>query len=311
MTNRLNFWLLAILIFVAAPFWWYMLDARTGDAQAKNVSIEQLRALADAMPGAKPLAVRYELVATRYVARSLLAAGSGLRPTRFSVRAFALTLPAGRIITIDSGMSARTAEQFEFSRYSREAQARVDKALARADLTLFLADHPLHTSGADAGATRHRSAPADAHGVIARSATGSDGAPYAVAPGIVAIPLPDLPNNDTMFFVRLASGHEYLFTGAVAPTHQNWEDMRPPARIMTSYIRPMPRAEIVSWLMTIKALKAASPQMTVIEAFDQRPVGDALRGFSASHVSGEGSGSGQASGKARSDTVRGASKKKV
>lgn len=305
MTNRLNFWLLAILVVVAAPFWWYMLDARTGEAEVKDISIAELRALAEAIPGDKPLGVRYELVATRYIARSLLAAGTGLRPTRFSVRAFALTLPGGRLITIDSGISARTAEEFEFSRYSRKAQARVDKALARADLTLFLADHPLHTSGADAGATRRRSAPADAPGALAGSANRGKAAPYAVAPGIVAIPLPDLPNSDTMFFVRLANGHEFLFTGAVAPTHQNWEEMRPPARITTSYFRPMPRAEIVSWLMTIKALKAASPQMTVVEAFDQRPVGDARRGFSASPVSG------QASGKARSDTVRGASNKKV
>jgi len=292
LTRRFNLFLLALIVVVGAPFYWFFLDSSTDGAQAKPIHIAELRALANAIQGQRPTELRFEAVASRHVARDILAAGSGLREVAFTVRAYQLELPDGHSMTIDKGVDRETAKRFGMSHYSAMAQQRVSRAVAQAEAALTLSSIPLHTGGAitPASTTGYPPNP-DGDGSAPLNT------PYALAPGVVAIPT-FAQSGDRMLFVKLANGHEYLFTGDVAPIRDSWNRIKPPARFASRYIRVLPRKQIVSWLMTINALAAEAPQLTVVAGHDGGRIDNALPGF-VNKV-----GQGQAAGKAGNDKVR-------
>lgn len=252
MTPRLNLFLLVLVLVVGAPFYWFQLDTSQSDAQPKDLTMRQLRDLAEALPGQKPTEVRYEEIGYRYVLSNKLAAGTGLRPVRCPVRAYELIVPGEDPIAIDRGTTPTAADQYDVHDFDEKALRRVQRANAEASLALLLADHPLHNGNA-AFSMPNTLLP-----------DMSDGHPRAVAPGVVVIPLPGLSAGSHMVYVRLENGREYLFTGDAAMIEKSWQDILPPARMVTSYQRPQKRREIVSWLMTINALARSAPDMVVV-----------------------------------------------
>ncbi|HKT86719.1 MAG TPA: hypothetical protein VJQ77_11625 [Novosphingobium sp.] len=269
MTPRLNLFLLGLVLILGVPFYWFQLAADRGGATAKPLTIGQLRDLADAVPGRKPTQVDYEEIGWRYDIGNKLAAGIGLRPIRAAVRAYELTIPGEGRVTIDRGTTPAAARQYHLHDFDRRAQRRIDEARAQAVLSLLLADHPLHNGNAGFSMPDAQLLP-----------DMSDGKPRAVAPGIVLIPLPGLTVGSNMVYARLEDGREYLFTGDAAMIERSWRDVLPPARIVTSYLRPQERQEIVSWLMTINALSREAPHMTVIAGHEPGMLAAVHRGFS-------------------------------
>lgn len=268
MTPRLNLFLLGLVLLVGVPFYWFQLDADRGGAMARPLTIGQLRDLADAIPGRKPTQVNYEQIGWRYEIGNKLAAGIGLRPARAAVRAYELAIPDGESVTIDGGTTPAAARQYHLHDFDREAQHRIDKARREATFSLLLADHPLHNGNAGFSMPDARLLP-----------DMSDGKPRAIAPGIVVIPLTGLTVGSNMVYAHLEDGREYLFTGDAAPIDRSWRDILPPARIVTSYLRPQERQEIVSWLMTINALAREAPHMVVIAGHEPGMLRAVHRGF--------------------------------
>lgn len=269
MTPRLNLFLLGLVLILGVPFYWFQLAADRGGAEAKPLTIGQLRDLADAIPGQKPTQVNYEQIGWRYEIGNKLAAGVGLRPTRAAVRAYQLVIPGEGPVTLDGGTTPAAARQYHLHDFDRSAQHRIDKARAEAMLSLLLVDHPLHNGNAGFSMPGARLLP-----------DMSDGKPRALAPGIVLIPLPGLTVGSNMVYARLENGREYLFTGDAAMIDRSWRDILPPARIVTSYLRPQERQEIVSWLMTINALAREAPHMVVIAGHEPGALTAVHRGFS-------------------------------
>lgn len=260
MTRKLNVVLLALLILIGAPFAWLLLDASTHGTGAKPVTIAQLRQLAASQPGPLPKQLRYEVIGHRRVMSDLLAAGSGLRPFPFVVRAYELVGIDGTLATIDRGLSRELAKQRRIVDFDPLAQAVVEQAQATAPLQLTLAADVDHSGLAG---------PAPRFGAgLANTQDRVSGAPYAPAPGVVVIPAEGIAPGIRMIYVRLASGREVLFTGDVAPINVAWEDERPPARIVTGLFVDHDREEIGAWLRTITALRAAAPGLHIVSGHD-------------------------------------------
>ncbi|TCM22377.1 hypothetical protein EDF56_1011067 [Novosphingobium sp. PhB165] len=257
MTPKFNVFVLALLLLVGLPLYWFQFDASAPDAHAKPLDIDELRTLAKSIDGAHPTQIRHELIGTRMSLHNQLAAGTGLRPIRTGIRAYELLVPGARPIVIDAGTTAEIAEENNVSEFDSIAQRRVDHEVAQAGLRLQLLDRP-----------SHRGNPAVHSPEALPLPDLSDGHPRAVAPGIVAIPQLDLPNRATMYFVQLADGREFLFTGDVAQVSESWQDLRPPARTFADLGHPDKRIAIASWLMTIQALKRAAPSLVVIPGHD-------------------------------------------
>lgn len=270
MTRKLNVVLLALLLLVAVPFTWLLLNASTRGTHAKPITIAQLRNLAASLPGPAPTQIRYEVIGHRRVMSDLLAAGSGLRPLPFVIRAYELVGPDGTLATIDRGLDRDLAEQRSIVDFDPEARAMVARALATAPVQLTLATD-MHHSGMP-GAS-----PAFGNGLPARQRPSDE--PYAVAPGVVVIPAGSIAPGQRMIYVRAANDREVLFTGDVAPINIAWEDERPPARIVTGLLVDHNREEIGAWLRTINALRGAAPRLHIVTGHDQHVPHLLVRGF--------------------------------
>lgn len=273
MTRRLNSWLLSVLLIIAIPYYWYLVDPGAGpgavEPRAKPVTMTQLRALAAAPEGARPVEVRVETVGLRFNSRNMLAAGTGLRSMPNTVRAYELVVPGSAPVVIDAGISEKAALAHDFERFDKAAQARVERALSRAGHAVLLADKPTHNGGHEDGERRP-----------ARELPPPGGAPYALAPGVVVIPAGGLRPGTAMVYAWLANGREYLFTGDVAQLAASWAELRPPARLATREEPDTYRSENLSWLMTINALRRAAPQMILVAGHDPAKVPFSVGTFS-------------------------------
>ncbi len=272
MTRRLNIVLLVLTIVVGLPFYWLLLNTTTSDDTRPAVTMAQLRRVAGPASERMPIDVRYETLGERRIVSDLLAAGSGLRPVPYVIRAYQLILPDGGMITIDRGLSRTVAEAERLANFDPSAQGAVEAAVQAAGTSLTLGPTVQHSG--------FRTAPAG-FGSGLGEGTVSGTAPYRVAPGVVVIPTPDVLPGARMVYVRLVDGTELIFAGDVAPTKSAWSQTRPPARLATSYLRPVDREAVIRWLRALSAWKAAAPQLEIVAGYDDDVPGALTRGFIA------------------------------
>lgn len=290
MTHRFNALLLSLLIIIGLPAWWLLFDNSIDPPPPRPLDIGQLREVAASLPGQAPHAVEVEQIATRRVPQTVFAAGSGLKLHGVSAMAFRLPVAGGRPIVIDTGLSQPQAEALGFSHYSFAAQARVNAAMAEAALVLVTHEHVDHMGGLVAEAQR---APMLDRARLNRrqidnrnvedaatwpenlrpAASLGDGAPQAVAPGIVVIPAPHSHTpGSQMVFVRLDDGREYLFTGDISPLTANWQQLRLRSRLLSEHVSPSNRREVHAWLQAIRGLKAQAPDLVIVPGHDLLPL---------------------------------------
>ncbi|MCT2399371.1 hypothetical protein [Novosphingobium mangrovi (ex Huang et al. 2023)] len=273
MTRRLNYWLLALLVVVGVPFYWYLIDPGHGQTQAKPVTMAQLRELAGSIEGPLPTKVRVELIGYRSVMRDRLVAGWGLRPTPYAIHSYQLIVPGEKPIVIDAGTSPEVARDLDVENFSSSAQKRVNRALADAGHVVILQDGPLRNGGRVEGQDG-----AD------RSQQPTASAPHALAPGVVVIPADGLGPDAKMVYVRLGNGREFLFAGPAALVDESLRSLRPPAKLAARADVPDYRTESKEWLMTINALRQDAPHMTVVTGGDPAPASHTEKWFFVSRA---------------------------
>ncbi len=296
MTRRLNWLIAVVVLLIGIPYYWLLLDNRPGSAPPKPLSMNELRSLAASIPGSAPSAVEVELVGWRRVPGNLFVAGSGLKRKLVAILAWRLPVPAGKPVLIDTGITGEDSKSMQLEVWRADRQAVVDRAMDEAGLILVTHEHPDHEGAlaAKGGAPLNQAAalnpfqlrPAPLAVRLGWSGPDSPAAritgtrPIAVAPGIVVIPAPSHSPGSQMVFVRLLDGREFLFTGDIATMAQSWRETRARSRLVGDYIAPEDRAEVYSWLRTIKALKASAASLNVLAGHDynalfeaDRPVG--------------------------------------
>ena len=288
MTKRLNLFLLCLLLAIGGPFYWLLMDSSPWNVPAQPLDIADLRALAEAQPGAKPSKVEMEVVGWRLLPGNLLTAGSGIKRRMKANIAFILAVPDQGPVMIETGMTAQQSAANNNDRYDAEAQRRVDAAMRSASLILATHEHPDHIgglaglAGSAEGLTVLTKArlnawqvpQADSGGqlgwpksmTIAPSLIGNQ--PQAAAPGVVVIPAPGHSPGSQMIYVRLNSGAEYLFAGDIASMAANWQEQRPRSRLVTDFIAREDRRASLAWLATVARLKKQAPALHVIASHD-------------------------------------------
>ena len=286
MTQRLNLFLLAMIVILGMPVYWLTIDNPAPAVAARHLDLAHWRRLAASIPGNAPMAVEVETIATRTMPQTFLAAGSGFRPITARVMAFRLPVAGGKPVVIDSGLTRKEAGIAGFRHYDAAAQRRVDAALADAGLVLLTQESPGHMGGVAALAAAGRMpgglrlsprqvSPApdarQASWPAARrpAATLGDSAPQAVAPGIVVIPANgSYAPGSQLIFVRLATGRELLFTGDIASVSASWSQMRLPARILGAVRQPCNRRETLAWLKAIHGLARREKALAQVPGHD-------------------------------------------
>jgi glyoxylase-like metal-dependent hydrolase (beta-lactamase superfamily II) len=299
MTRKLNRILLALLLVFGLPGYWLLYDNRPGDIPAKPVTIAQLRSLAASLPGAAPSGVEYEVLAERSVPGNLFAAGSGFRGRSMGVMVYRLPVQGGRAVMIDSGLTRSASTSMGMENYSDAASQRIAAALRSAGTIVMTHEHIDHEGGVvalgDPGVlARVRFNAAQISGnrwteMLPWPKSGRPGPtisgtePMAVAPGVVVIPAPSHTPGSQMIYVRLASGRELLFAGDIATLEDSWRDLRARSRLVSDFLAPENRAEVFSWLRTMRALKAEAPRLDIVPGHDTHWIthDETRRGFIA------------------------------
>ncbi len=270
MTRKLNHWLIFIIVLIALPYWWLMLDNRTGDAAAKPLHIADLRQLAASMSGPTPTSVEAENIDNRSVSKGVFVTGAGLKRYSLAIIAYRLPIANSEPIIIDSGTTAIASQSLGYHRYYEAGLKRIQAALQNARLILLLHTHPEHASGLYAALSQP-----DSKGLHARVRMGdskatpaSAGPAIALAPGVVAIPAPSHTPDSQIVYARLENGREYLFVGDIAPYAANFQHLRAKARLMSYLYDDENRREVFAWLLTIRQLQKESPQLIVVPGHD-------------------------------------------
>ena len=283
-THRLNFILLALILAVGFPYYWFLLDNSGGSLPAKPITIVQLRQLAASIPGEAPYAIEAERAAFRRVPGNLMVAGSGIKRKLIGYMAFRLLVRGGRPVMIESGITPEIAAAANAEQFNLSAQVRIDRALDQAGMILVTHEHPDHLGAlaAHGGAALSQFAWLNPRQLAAKLNWAklpwnfarpqprlNSTALQAVAPGVVVIPAPDSHTpGSQLIYVRLADGHEALFVGDNSSFAQNWRELRGRSRLVETWFAPENRAEVFAWLKTIRALKLEAPGLLVVPGHD-------------------------------------------
>lgn len=270
-----------LVVLIALPYYWLMIDARTGAFPAQAIDIGRLRQAAQDIPGARPASIEYAPVAVRRLPGTVLVAGGGLKQDFVGTIAFRLITPGGDTV-IDSGMSEAQAREAGFSSFNPQAQRTVDGWMRGARMIVFTHEHRDHIGGFLASpafpalAAKAVVTPQLVDGIrnIAPAAAARLPAPLvfgdyaAVAPGVVLLHTPGHTPAAQMIFVQLQDGREYLFTGDTASMRRNVSWLRPRSRLMSDWVMPEDRNATISWIKGLAALQKANPRLTLVYSHD-------------------------------------------
>ncbi|MFC3174677.1 hypothetical protein ACFOD9_10470 [Novosphingobium bradum] len=290
MTHRLNLLLLVLAAVLGLPWYWLLLDNPPRDQPPQPIHLADLRRLADTPPGPRPDAIEATVVGWDRTPGTLLAAGAGVKRRLYSVISFRLAVPGRGPIVIDTGTTAPLATALQVEGFNASAQQLVDADLAEASLVLATSESPDALGGLADFARRANAAPALAHVRLdaaqdraamraagRRFAVGAPiagAAPQAVAPGVVVIPARSPTPGSQMVYVRLASGREYVFAGAVAPYAINAAELRTRSRLLDLVEGRQDRAGAMRWLVTLRQWRREAPGLFVVPGNDIMALGE-------------------------------------
>lgn len=279
--SRFSKALIVLLMVLGAGYYWLLVNDGPANAPVRAIDIVQVRKAAAALPGDKPTALEFALIATRRAPGALLAAGTGLRQITTGVMAWRLATPRGGIV-IDSGLSPVDAKRMGFTLYDKRAEALVGRWMDEAELIVFTHEHVDHVGGFldhphfENVVAKAVLSPGLVQGMTALWRENAQSLPTprklapieAVAPGVVLIQTPGHTPASQMIYVQLQNGREYLFAGDTVSLASNVMLQRPRARLLTDWVVKEDRVAALGWIKGLNALRTANATIVIIPSHD-------------------------------------------
>lgn len=282
-----------VLAVLLLPAWWLLVrHSPAPGAQTYALDLPTLRLLADALPGAKPVEVRYEHVADFEFAEAMVVAGDPWKKTLLPVYAYQVVFP-DRTLMIDGALDrASAAPRSLVPMYDETAYGRVVAALERAALIVVTHEHVDHIGGIVTHPRLRDLRPALrltetqlAHAELMKPAvfpdgvmTGYRGLRYEgampLAPGVVLLRAPGHTPGSQMVYVQRADGRELLFIGDVA-WHQRSIDLQRERPLFMTLIIGEDRSAVLAQFAALRQLAAQAPALRIVPGHDG-PVVQAL-----------------------------------
>lgn len=283
MFNRIA---LLLILAVAVPYYWLLMDPGTTSVPAREINIARLRALADSQQGPRPTAIEYAAVATDTEPGTLLVAGGGLRSEQTGVFVWRLLTPGGDTI-INLGLTKDQALTGGYDHYHPEIQETANNWLLAARRVILTSEDLDHVGGLVSVLLSDRSvaeklvanplqlekikalAPTLTEAIKPAPAALTDPAGYAaIAPGVAIMRTPGYLEGSQMVYVRLQDGREYLFAGDSAPMRRNVDWLRPRSRYAAEWLGQEDRSATLAWIKGLSRLQEHEPGLTLVYGHD-------------------------------------------
>lgn len=293
MLNRIA---LLLILIVAVPYYWLLMDPGPTSVAPRDIDIARLRALADSQQGQRPEAIEYAAVATNSEPGTYLIAGGGLRSEQTGVFVWRLLTPGGDTI-INVGLTKDQAAASGYDNYRPEIQKTVESWLVAARRVIFTSEDLAHIGGLATLLVEDRSVaeklignPQQLETIKALSpsftktvspapaALMAPSSYAAIAPGIAIVRTPGFLDGSQMIYVRLHDGREYLFVGDTAPMRRNVELLRPRSRYAAEWVGHEDRGQTLAWIKGLARLKQREPGLTMVYGHDLGWLQDQSRG---------------------------------
>lgn len=272
-----------LLLGLLPAYVWLVLESGTPRGTFP-IDLPKARALASALPGPRPTALRVERVSVIDDIPAMgIVAGSGWSRAELTVYAYQLVYPTTTAI-LDTGMLDEERATFD-----RQAFARVQEAMTHASLILVTHEHFDHIGGLTSHPqlaailprtrlTRAQLADPDKMDPVAFPAGALSGYTpldyqglHPVAPGIVLMSAPGHTPGSQLVFVQLADGREFLFVGDVAWHFDNITLERERARLATLMMGE-DRELVLAQLKALHELQLREPALHIVPGHDARVI---------------------------------------
>jgi glyoxylase-like metal-dependent hydrolase (beta-lactamase superfamily II) len=277
--------LLIIVVALVPVYFWLFTESTVPSSGQFTIDLAEVRKLADALPGEKPVELRFEELGSMIVPSTGIVAGTGFSDAALTFYAYQL-LYQDQSIVIDTGMDRKTADETQAKNYDDGAFGRVTKALAIANPIVVTHEHYDHLGGLvtqpNLAALMPRvkvtveqlSNPKKLDPVVFPKEALNGYVPLAydrmtaIAPGVVLIKAAGHTPGTQLVYVKRSDGAEYLFLGDVAWHWRNVQEVRTRARLVT-LLMGEDRGLVLLQLQEIHRLATAEPKLNVVPGHDK------------------------------------------
>ncbi len=289
----------ALVVSCIPVYWWFFVESHTAPAGRYAIDIAEVRRLADAPAGEKPLTLRVETVAHVSPPKAFVVAGDSWSGIDLPVCSYELVYQ-DHVAVVDTAHNGDIAKSMRATGFDSAAYARMSDALARAALIVVTHEHPDHIGGllaqpdlkkllAVTRLTREQVAelkpnldlgsfaPLHLSPSIFEGYQPLDYVRYfPLAPRIVLIKSPGHTPGSQMIYVRRADGVEFLFLGDVAWTMRNVETQREKARLVDR-IAGEDRTKVRMELAGLSQLHVDHPEIHMVPGHDAAAIDSFLK----------------------------------
>lgn len=278
----LGYLALGLAVVGAGLYYWFFVDSRVPSG-SYAIDIGEVRRLADAIAGDKPIEVRQEQVFSFRFPFAVMVAGGGWEEIDVPVYSYQVAY-ADRALVIDTGV--HDEESRKEPSFDAEAYARMRTAMLTATNVVITHEHPDHIGGLVAhdnlaAVLSHTQLTQEQvdhpemmfglqfpEGALASYQALSYERYHALAPGVVLIKAPGHTPGSQMVYVKRADGREFLFLGDIAWRFESVERVAARARFVSDYYLKENRGAVLLQIAELKRLHDAEPGIIMIAGHD-------------------------------------------